>query len=64
MQVLYGLKDQGYHFKLKGGISLPKRYPVIQRFSEDIDIYIQPPAELKLNETSIKATHVGKREDY
>jgi predicted nucleotidyltransferase component of viral defense system len=64
MQVLYGLQDQGYQFNLKGGTSLSKGYQLIQRFSEDIDIYIQPPAELHLNETSTKTTHVEKRKAY
>jgi predicted nucleotidyltransferase component of viral defense system len=50
MHVLYGLKQQGFQFKLKGGTSLSKGYGIIQRFSEDIDIHILPPAEMKINE--------------
>lgn len=50
MHVLYGLKKQGYEFELKGGTSLSKGYKIIDRFSEDIDIHIKPPDELKVNE--------------
>lgn len=50
MHVLYGLKQQDYQFELKGGTSLSKGYGIIHRFSEDIDIHIKPPAELKINE--------------
>jgi hypothetical protein len=49
MHVLYGLKQQGFQFELKGGTSLSKGYGIIQRFSEDIDIHILPPAEMKIN---------------
>src|SRR5258708_31107822 len=50
MQVLYGLKKMGLDFELKGGTSLSKGYRIIDRFSEDIDIYIHPPPELGVNE--------------
>ena len=50
MHVLYGLKQQGYQFELKGGTSLSKGYGIIHRFSEDIDIHIKPPAEMEINE--------------
>jgi predicted nucleotidyltransferase component of viral defense system len=63
MQVLYRL-EQNYQFNLKGGTSLSKGYQLIQRFSEDIDIYIQSPAVLELNETSTKSAHVEKRKAY
>ena len=42
MHVLNGLKQQGFEFELKGGTSLSKGYKLINRFSEDIDIHIQP----------------------
>ncbi len=64
MHVLYGLQQQGYQFNLKGGTSLSKGYQLIHRFSEDIDIYIQPPSSLGLNETSTKEKHVQAREAY
>lgn len=38
MHSLYGLKQQGFDFELKGGTSLSKGYKIIERFSEDIDI--------------------------
>lgn len=46
MHVLYGLKKQGLSFEMKGGTSLSKGYKIIHRFSEDIDIQINPPEEL------------------
>jgi len=50
MHVLYGLKKQGYDFQLKGGTSLSKGFGLIDRFSEDIDIHINPPEALGINE--------------
>jgi hypothetical protein len=50
MQVLYGLKKQGFLFELKGGTSLSKGYKIIERFSEDIDIHIKPDAKFGINE--------------
>lgn len=46
MHVLHGLKEQGFSFEMKGGTSLSKGYKIIHRFSEDIDIQINPPKEL------------------
>jgi predicted transcriptional regulator of viral defense system len=43
---LYGLQQLGLKFELKGGTSLSKGYGIIHRFSEDIDIRIEPPPEL------------------
>jgi hypothetical protein len=42
MHVLWGLQQQGLVFHLKGGTSLSKGYECIHRFSEDIDIKIEP----------------------
>jgi len=42
MHVLFGLQKLDYHFELKGGTSLSKGYGIIERFSEDTDIRIQP----------------------
>lgn len=66
MHVLYGMHQQGYDFDLKGGTSLSKGYGIINRFSEDIDIYIKPPAELKVNENpkNIKAATVEGRKKF
>lgn len=54
MYTLYGLKKQGYEFELRGGTSLSKGYEIIQRFSEDIDIHIKPPAEMGIDENPKK----------
>lgn len=43
MHALWGLKAQGFKFDLKGGTSLSKGFQIIDRFSEDIDIRIEPP---------------------
>lgn len=61
MHVLYGLQNQNFDFKLKGGTSLSKAYKIIHRFSEDIDIYIKPDSALGINEKSTKGSHVEKR---
>jgi len=45
MQSLFGLQQLGMTFQLKGGTSLSKGYGIIHRFSEDIDIRIEPPPE-------------------
>ncbi|WP_211227100.1 nucleotidyl transferase AbiEii/AbiGii toxin family protein [Terrimonas ferruginea] len=50
MHVLYGLQQQGYEFQLKGGTSLSKGFNLINRFSEDIDLHINPPQGLSINE--------------
>jgi hypothetical protein len=42
MHALYGLKELGFTFALKGGTSLSKGLGIIDRFSEDIDIWIAP----------------------
>lgn len=42
MHCLWGLKNLGFQYHLKGGTSLSKGYQCIHRFSEDIDIKIEP----------------------
>ena len=66
MQVLHGLTQQGFSFELKGGTSLSKGYQIIDRFSEDIDIHIKAPAELKVNENpkNTKAGAVESRKKF
>lgn len=66
MQVLYGLKEQGFSFELKGGTSLSKGYKIIERFSEDIDIHIKPPSSLGVNENpnNTKEATVQKRKEF
>ena len=43
MHCLYGLQHLKMTFELKGGTSLSKGYHIINRFSENIDIRIEPP---------------------
>ena len=66
MHVLHGLTEQGFSFDLKGGTSLSKGYKIIDRFSEDIDIHIKAPAELKVNENpkNTKAGAVESRKNF
>lgn len=49
MHCLHGLQNQGMNFQMKGGTSLSKGYNLIQRFSEDIDILIEPPKEVNVS---------------
>jgi len=66
MHVLYGLKQQGFEFELKGGTSLSKGYHIINRFSEDIDIHIKPPADMGINENpkNNKPNNVESRKKF
>lgn len=64
MHVLYGLKKQDFQFELKGGTSLSKGFGIIERFSEDIDIHISPPAHLGVNETGSKPNAVNSRKEF
>ena len=48
MHCLYGLQTSGLKFQLKGGTSLSKGFGIIHRFSEDIDIQIEPFDDAKL----------------
>jgi predicted nucleotidyltransferase component of viral defense system len=43
MHCLYGLQQLGLTFEMKGGTSLSKGFQIISRFSEDIDIRVEPP---------------------
>lgn len=68
MHCLYGLGAQGFGFELKGGTSLSKGFGIIQRFSEDIDIRIDPgcaPFEVFIapNQTK-KARHIESRRQF
>lgn len=68
MHCLYGLGAQGFTFELKGGTSLSKDYSIIHRFSEDIDIRIDPacaPFEVfsKPNQTK-KSRHIESRKQF
>lgn len=63
MHCLYGLQQLGMAFELKGGTSLSKGYGIIDRFSEDIDIRIEPPAyrDVKTGPNHRKSAHVESR---
>lgn len=66
MHCLWGLQSQGFLFELKGGTSLSKGFGVIHRFSEDIDIRIEPPADMdvKTGRNQDKPAHVLSRRTY
>ena len=66
MHCLWGLADQGFQFELKGGTSLSKGFGVIHRFSEDIDIRIEPTDGMgvKMGRNQDKPAHVASRRAY
>lgn len=66
MHCLFGLQEMDLNFELKGGTSLSKGFGIINRFSEDIDIRIEPPSELKVNTNpkATKANQVAGRKGY
>ena len=66
MQSLHGLQQLGLTFELKGGTSLSKGYGLISRFSEDIDIRIEPPADppVMIGRNHDKAAHIQSRKDF
>lgn len=66
MHCLWGLQAQGFQFELKGGTSLSKGFGVIHRFSEDIDIRIEPPPDMdvKTGRNQDKPAHVLSRRAY
>lgn len=66
MHCLWGLQAQGFRFELKGGTSLSKGFGVIHRFSEDIDIRVEPPADLqvKIGSNQNKPAHVASRRNF
>ncbi len=66
MHCLYGLQQMGLYFELKGGTSLLKGLGIIDRFSEDIDIRIEPPdgQEVAVNPNQQKPRHVKSRQDF
>lgn len=66
MQSLYGLQQLGLTFELKGGTSLSKGYRLISRFSEDIDIRIEPPADppVMVGRNHDKPAQVKSRKDF
>jgi len=66
MHALWGMNELGFEYELKGGTSLSKGWKCIDRFSEDIDIYIHPPKDLDLpvGKNQTKDSQVGARKKY
>jgi hypothetical protein len=66
MHCLYGLQQLGLSFELKGGASLSKGFQIIDRFSEDIDIRIEPPEDqdVKTGPNHLKEAHIKSRRDF
>lgn len=66
MHTLYGLGRQGFIFELKGGTSLSKGYRIIKRFSEDIDVRIEPPPEMNVmfGKNHQKSAHIESRRHF
>ena len=66
MHCLYGLQELGLTFQLKGGTSLSKGHKAIDRFSEDIDILIEPPPEMdvKTGRHHDKPAHIESRKRF
>jgi Nucleotidyl transferase AbiEii toxin, Type IV TA system len=66
MHCLYGLQQHGLTFQLKGGTSLSKGHQIINRFSEDIDILIDPPAgmDVKTRRNQVKPAHIQSRKAF
>ncbi len=66
MHCLWGLQEASFKFELKGGTSLSKGFKLIDRFSEDVDIRIEPPASLKVKcgKNHNKPDHLESRRDF
>src|SRR6202453_4527030 len=66
MHCLFGLQKLGMKFELKAGTSLSKGFHIIDRFSEDIDIRIEPPADqgVKTGRNQTKAAQVESRRRF
>ncbi|WP_346657018.1 MULTISPECIES: nucleotidyl transferase AbiEii/AbiGii toxin family protein [unclassified Bradyrhizobium] len=54
------------YFPTKGGTSLSKGDKIIGRFSEDIDILIEPPPgrDVKTGKNQNKPAHIQSRKDF
>ena len=66
MHCLYGLQELGFTFQLKGGTSLSKGHQIINRFSEDIDILIEPfpGQDVKTGKNQNSAAQIKTRKDF
>ena len=66
MHCLYGLQTSGMNFQMKGGTSLSKGHKLIHRFSEDIDLLIEPPIhmDVAVGPNQDKPQHRQSRKAY
>src|SRR5258708_37306152 len=66
MHCLYGLQRLNMKFQLKGGTSLSKGFQIVNRFSEDIDIRIDPPAgrDVKTGRNQDSPAQVQTRREF
>jgi hypothetical protein len=66
MHCLYGLQQLKLTFELKGGTSLSKGFQIIDRFSEDIDIRIEPPPghDVKTKPNQLSQAQIKTRTDF
>jgi hypothetical protein len=66
MHCLYGLQRLDLMFQLKGGTSLSKGFHAINRFSEDIDIRIEPPPgrNVRMGPNQTKPAQVQSRKTF
>jgi hypothetical protein len=66
MHCLYGLQQLGLTFQLKGGTSLSKGHKAIDRFSEDIDVLIEPPPgrDVKTGRNQDRPAHIESRRGF
>jgi predicted nucleotidyltransferase component of viral defense system len=66
MHCLYGLQKLNMKFELKGGASLSKGHKIIRRFSEDIDIRVEPPAarQVATRKSQTSAAQVKSRKEF
>jgi hypothetical protein len=66
MHCLNGLQKLEFKFELKGGTSLSKGFRIIDRFSEDLDIRIEPPLDrdVKTGRNQTKPVHAKSRENF
>ncbi len=60
------LQKLGLTFERKGGTSLSKGYQIINRFSEDIDLRIEPPKDrdVKTGRNQNNPAKVRSREEF
>ena len=64
MHCLYGLEKLGFEFEMKGGTSLSKGWGLLERFSEDIDLQINPPSTLPIGKNHRKSRHIKQRKAF